>query len=433
MLFEVKSVDANSPAQRAGIRKGDKIISINGEPLIDYVDYIYFCSKTKIKIRIKRNGEELLLRVFKNEGRDIGINFTRSLLGKKRICKNRCIFCFVDQLPQGMRKSLYLKDEDWRYSFLMGNFVTLSSIEKQELKRILLRKVSPLYISVHTVNEKLRRVMLGNKTAMPIRPLLKKLASKGIRFHSQAVICPGYNDGQELNKTIEFLFSLYPMAMTLAIVPVGLTGHRPNLVPIKAIGPKEAADIIKVVEKWQKECLNKKGARFVFAADELYIRAGLSLPDAQHYEGYAQLENGVGLTTKFVSEAKQALNGCRGKGLNVSVATGEDAYPFILEIAQLAQQNCGAKADVYPITNRTFGGGVSVTGLLGGADILQGVQGKTLGDMLLIHSGTLRKDGVFIDDMTLAGLSKTLGVPVVPIADGYEFINCICKGRCIDE
>lgn len=427
LLFEVKSVDSGSPAQRAGIFPGDKIISINGESLIDYVDYIYFCSKKKLLVRVERNGCEHLLRFYKDEGEDLGIAFSQPLLGSKRVCKNRCIFCFVDQLPKGMRKSLYLKDEDWRYSLIMGNYVTLSSIDGDELKRILRRKASPLYISVHTVDEKQRRLMLGNQKSVPIRPLLRRLARAGVRFHTQAVICPGYNDGSKLHDTIKFLFSLYPAAMSLAVVPVGLTGHRDNLFPIEPVTPKMAADTIKVVEKWQKECLNRKGTRFVFAADEYYIRAGLPLPDAESYEGYAQIENGVGLVQKFISEARNALNLCKGKGVHASAAAGQDAYPFILEIAQQAEKICGARVHVYQVKNHTFGGGVSVSGLLGGRDILRDLQGKTLGDTLLIPKSALRDDNIFLDDMTLSCLSEALGVPVVPVADGYEFAANICK------
>ncbi len=427
LFFEVKTVDPGSPAQYGGVCPGDKIISVNGEPLIDYVDYVYFCSKRKLKMRINREGRELLLRFNKDEEEDLGLTFTQPLLGKKRVCSNRCIFCFVDQLPKGMRKSLYLKDEDWRYSFIMGNYVTLSSIEKQEIRRILRRKASPLYISVHTVDEKLRRLMLGNRNALPIRPLLRRLAGGGVHFHAQAVVCPGYNDGRKLHETIKFLFSLYPAAMSLAVVPVGLTGHRQGLLPIEAVTPKMAADTIKEVEKWQEECLNRKGTRFVFAADEYYIRAGLPLPPAESYEGYAQLENGVGLCQRFLSEARQAFCSCRGKGAHVSAATGQDAYPYILELSRCAEKSCGARVHVYPVSNETFGGGVSVSGLLGGRDILRELDGKELGNMLLIPKCALREDNIFIDDMTLLELSETLGVPIVPVNDGYEFAANICK------
>ncbi|MFA5675919.1 MAG: DUF512 domain-containing protein [Christensenellales bacterium] len=427
MFFEVKSVDAGSPARRGGIRPKDKIISINGEPLIDYVDYVYFCSKRKLGVRVLREGRLCKLRLYKCAGEDLGLSFTRPLLGKKRVCKNRCVFCFVDQLPKGMRKSLYLKDEDWRYSLIMGNYVTLSSIEKKELKRMLRRKASPLYISVHTVDEKLRRFMLGNKDALPIRPLLRRLARAGVRFHAQAVVCPGYNDGGRLRETIKFLFSLYPAAASLAVVPVGLTGHREGLFPLQPVTPEMAVDTIKEVEKWQKECLNRKGTRFVFAADEYYIRAGAAFPDANSYEGYAQIENGVGLARKFISEAHEAFSACRGKGAHVSAAAGQDAYSLILELARRADISCGARVEVYPVANGTFGGGVGVSGLLGGRDILRDLRGKELGDKLLISKSALRGDNLFIDDMTLAGLSEMLGVPVIPVADGYEFAANICE------
>ena len=270
-MFEVKSVDADSAAARAGILPGDRIRSINGQPLIDYIDYIYFCAQNRLRFKVLRQGRLMTLRIRKDEAEDIGLEFTQPLLGKKRVCRNKCIFCFVDQLPRGMRKSLYLKDEDWRYSLMMGSYVTLSSISRSEVRRIIRRRVSPIYISVHTVDEALRRMMLGNPGAVPIWPLLKRFKRHGIRFHAQVVVCPGINDGIKLAETIRFLRRLYPAAISLAVVPVGLTAYRQGLHDIKPVNRELAAQIVKEVEKWQKECLNSMGTRFVFAADEYCI------------------------------------------------------------------------------------------------------------------------------------------------------------------
>ena len=425
-MFEVKSVGKDSAAQRGGLLPGDIIVKINGEPLLDYVDYIYFCAQRRLKLSIERGGTQKTLHIVNSEEEDLGISFTEPLLGKKRVCGNKCVFCFVHQLPKGMRKSLYVKDEDWRYSLIMGNYVTLSMISKDEISRIIRRKASPLYISVHTVDEKLRREMLGNEQAVPIRPLLRKFAANGIRFHAQAVICPGLNDGPRLEETIRFLKRLHPAAASLAIVPVGLTGHRKGLPELEAVSQSVAEDTIKVVEKWQKECLNSIGTRFVFASDEFYIRAGRQLPPAQSYESFDQIENGVGLVATLLSEADEALENCEGTGGDLSLATGEDAHPYIESIAKRAAQRSGARVRVYAVKNLTFGGAVTVAGLLAGRDFVTALKGKDLGQKLLIPASTLRDDNVFLDDMTLEGLSEALGIRVEPVCDGYQLVAKVC-------
>ena len=425
-MFEVKSVGKDSAAQRGGLLPGDIIAKINGEPLLDYVDYIYFCAQRRLKLSIERGGTQKTLHIINSEEEDLGISFTEPLLGKKRVCGNKCVFCFVHQLPKGMRKSLYVKDEDWRYSLIMGNYVTLSTISKDEISRIIRRKASPLYISVHTVDEKLRREMLGNEKAVPIRPLLKKFAAHGIRFHAQAVICPGLNDGPRLEETIRFLKRLHPAAASLAIVPVGLTGHRKGLPELEPVSQDVAEDTIKVVEKWQKECLNSIGTRFVFASDEFYIRAGMQLPPAQSYESFDQIENGVGLVATLLSEADEALENCEGTGGDLSLATGEDAHPYIESIAKRAAQRSGARVRVYAVKNLTFGGAVTVAGLLAGRDFVTALKGKDLGQKLLIPASTLRDDNVFLDDMTLEGLSEALGIRVEPVCDGYQLVAKVC-------
>lgn len=420
-MFEVESVAAGSPAHRAGLEKGDCIVSVNGEEFIDYIDYIWFSSMRKLKIKLERQGRAKTLTVRKDEDEALGLDFKQPLLGKKRVCANKCVFCFVDQLPKGMRTSLYLKDEDWRYSLVMGNFVTLSSIKKEEVERIIRRKASPLYISVHTVDEELRETMLGNPDPVPIKPLLKAFAAHGISFHAQVVLCPGFNDGEKLEETFLFLKRLHPAALSLAVVPVGLTDFRTGLKRIKPVSKQDAEDIIKRVENWQKECLNKLGTRFIFAADEFYIKAGIALPPAEDYETFPQIENGVGMLAKFMAEARET--GCEAGGAALSIATGEDAYPFIKE---LASKNPNAR--VYGVKNLTFGGGVTVSGLLGGKDYAAALSGKDLGGALLISADSLR-EGVFLDDMTLSELQQALNVKIFPVADGYEFAELLCGER----
>lgn len=424
-MFEVRSVEAGSAAADAGIREGDKILRINGEPLIDYIDYIYFCAQTTLKITFMRDGKRISRRVHKAEDADIGLDFTQPLLGKKRVCRNKCIFCFVDQLPRGMRKSLYVKDEDWRYSLLMGNYVTMSAIDRRELRRIIRRGASPLFISVHTVDEALRRMMLGNPQAVPIRPILKRFAARGIRFHAQAVICPGINDGDKLAETVAFLRQLYPAAMSLAVVPVGLTAHRDGLFGLEPVTKESAGQIIKEVEKWQKECLNSIGTRFVFAADEFYIKAGKELPAVESYEAFDQIENGVGLVAKFFSEADDALAQMAPSDAHISIVTGQDAAPFFRAFADKAHHASGAVVDVYAAQNTTFGGGVSVSGLLAGSDMIAALRGKKLGQALLIPASTLRDGEVFLDDMTREQLQSTLGVPVYAAEDADHLVRLI--------
>lgn len=426
-MFEVKCVAKGSAAERCAIQKGDRVVSINGEELIDYVDYVYFCAEKRLKIKLSRKNAIRTVRIKKLPQDDLGIEFTQSLLGEKRVCANKCIFCFVDQLPKGMRKSLYFKDEDWRYSFVMGNYVTLASISKSELRRIVKRGVSPLYISVHTVDENLRKVMLGNNKALPVRRILKKFAANGIRFHAQAVVCPGYNDKEKLEQTYKFLRQLYPAAMSLAVVPVGMTAFRHGLEQIPPVNKSMAQQTLKEVEKWQKECFNSIGTRFVFAADEYYIKAGESFPAAESYEAFDQIENGVGLMVKFLDEAKHALKSCDCQGRHISIAAGEDAYPFLKELGETISDKYGAKIDVHMVKNHTFGGGVTVSGLLGGKDYLRALKGKDLGRALLISASSLRDDVVFLDDMTLGQLEKELGTAVYPVNDGYHFAELIEK------
>ncbi len=423
-MFEVESAIPGGAAERAGILPGDKIKSVNGEALIDYVDYVYFCAIEKLRIRVLRGDKTMTARIVKDADEDIGLSFTQPLMGKKRICGNRCIFCFVEQLPKGMRKSLYLKDEDWRYSLVFGNYVTLSDISREEFARILRRKASPLYVSVHTVDEDLRRRMLKNTEGLAIKPMLRKMAARGMSFHAQAVICPGYNDGEKLEETFRFLRGLHPAAMSLAVVPVGLTGHREGLTALEPVSKDMALRTIKEVEKWQKECLNSIGSRFVFAADEYYLKAGLPLPPVESYEDFCQIENGVGLVAKLMDEAAEALETAEPDTMReLSIATGVDILPFIEAIAAKASDKLGVKTSVYGVDNQTFGGGVTVAGLLGGRDFLRALQDKPLGERLIIPAAALREDNVFLDDMTLAELEAALGVPVMPLADAYELVE----------
>ncbi|MBT3319140.1 MAG: DUF512 domain-containing protein [Clostridia bacterium] len=419
-MFEVSRVTENGVAQRFGIQKGDRIVSINGEKLIDYIDYVYFCAEEKLKFVVLRGDKRKVVRVVKSSDEDLGLDFTKPLLGNKRVCGNKCVFCFVDQLPKGMRKSLYVKDEDWRYSFVMGNYVTLATIKESEVKRIIKRKVSPIFVSVHTVDEELRRKMLGNERAMAIKPMLRRFAGAGISFHAQAVVCPGQNDGEKLSETIEFLWSLQPNCMSLAVVPVGLTDFREGLVQIPQISAHMAAQTILKVASKQKECLNSTGTRFVFAADEYYIKAGEAIPSYESYESFDQIENGVGMAAKFTHECEE--QGELDAKRRFSVATSVDFYPYIQKIVDGAG---GQSIDVHAVENLTFGERITVAGLLSGSDYLNALTGKDLADTLLISADSLKDGRVFLDDMTLKQLEDKLKVKIVPTRDGAHFAQTI--------
>ena len=360
-----------------------------------------------------------------------GMEFRDDGLGKSRGCANKCVFCFVDQLPPGMRESLYFKDDDWRLSFIMGNYVTLTNLSDAEFKRILARKVSPLYISVHATDDEVRARLIRCPRGSGIMDKLARLKDAGIRFHCQAVLCKGINDGPVLEKTIADLCSLQPFAASLALVPVGLTRHREGLAALEPMDGDAAALIIDIAEKWQKKLLSERGGRFVFCADELYIRAGRPFPSAEEYEDFAQIEDGVGLVTQFMQEVEEALSTLRGKPRysEVSIATGVDAAPYIRRAADRCQNKFGVRINVFAVKNRFFGESISVTGLLTGTDIARQLNGEALGECLFLSSSMLKeRKNIFLDDMTLCSLSEQLNTECRAVApDGYSFVSAFLK------
>lgn len=430
MGFTVSKIDKRSAACRAGIKTRDVIQTFNGEPFLDYIDFIFFSSYPELEIEYDRKGEKKKAFIKKDPDEPLGLDFEEGLLGRKRTCANKCLFCFVDQLPKGVRKSLYVKDEDWRYSFIMGNYVTLANLSDEELDRIIRRKASPLYISVHAADGELRKEILGNPKARPLKPVLEKFAKNGISFHAQAVICKGINDGKSLNETMEYLYSLYPSAQTLAIVPSGLTKHRQGLYALHDMDNNTAAQVIHEAESFQVKALKEKGTRFVFASDEIYIKAGLSLPPYEAYEDFAQIENGVGLIRKLEYETGEAMKdyaGSKPKYKKIAVATGMDAHPYINNLFAGISDAFGIKAMVYPIENRFFGNSITVSGLLTGGDICEGLNGKDLGEVLLLPESMLKEgDNVFLDGMVLAQMKEKLGLDVLCIpVDGYDLIEAL--------
>ena len=433
MAQRIVSVDGGSLAQAAGIRAGDELLRVNGETVVDLLDYEALCADARVRLRVRRGGEETEYDVEKDEYEPLGLNFETPLMSGMRLCCNKCLFCFVDQLPQNARPSLRLKDDDWRMSLMMGNYVTLTNVSDHELDRIIRRHASPLYISVHAMEPGLRSRILGTTRGARLPEQLKRLAGGGIEFHAQAVLCPGLNDGEALEDTIEKLAAMHPAARSLALVPVGLTDCREGLHPLHKYTPEEARGVLDIAERWRERLLKKLGTRFVFPSDEFYLAAGRPLPEDGEYEDYEQIDDGVGmlrlLETEF-SEAYADLPEERkksGGGKTLLAACGVSAAPFLRQMFA-AHPLTGLTVDVRALENGFFGPSVTVSGLLTGGDLVRGLQGAE-GAAVLISACMLR-DGetVFLDDMTLEEVSRALKKPVIPVGRrGDEVLSAILE------
>ena len=410
----ITAVAENTPAYRSGLRAGDTLLSINGEEIIDQIDYEAFSGKRHLVLHVRKaSGQDWHVEIVKPQGKTLGLSFGESMELTPRICKNKCIFCFIDQMPPACRESLYVKDDDWRMSLMMGNFITMTNMDDEEFARVLKRRVSPLFISVHTVEPELRVRMMANPNAAKIMERLNALRDHGIRFHCQVVLCPGINDGEHLEKTLETLFSLCPAAQSAALVPVGLTKYRQNLYPLRPYTREEAKEILRICEKWQKVFLEKSGSRFVFPSDELLCIAGADLPDEDYYENYPQIENGVGLMRQFLNgfiEAS-AKNTRTARKRKVLIPCGTSIAPYMDKwIREYGPE--GVEATVQPILNHFFGETVTVTGLLTGNDIRD--QADITGqDEMILCNIVLRAEGdLFLDNLSLDEFRKSVPIPV---------------------
>lgn len=421
-MVTVESVDVHSPAAAAGIQPGDVLVSVNGHGVRDVLDYRFYMTDTNVRLVLTRAGKEYAVRINKGEHDDVGMEFATPLMDKKHCCANQCVFCFIDQMPKGMRETLYFKDDDDRLSFLHGNYVTLTNLHDEDIDRLLTMHISPVNVSVHTTNPELRVKMMKNKRAGEVLKYLDRLAAGGIALCTQIVLCKNLNDGAELDRTMHDLANLYPALRSCAIVPVGLTKFREKLYPLEMFGPEEAAKVIEQVDSFGAECKQKFGTRLFYCADELYLKAGLPLPGDDYYEEYSQIQNGVGMITsletefqiemKYLDEYLPEFHGPR----RVSMVTGVAAYDEIKSIAdRLAANVPGLETKVCRIINRFFGESVTVAGLLTGKDVAEQLKGEDLGDELLFPRVMLRADGdLFLDDTTPAWLSAQLGVPTTP-------------------
>ena len=433
-MVTVESVEAHSAAAAAGIAAGDVLVSVNGHGVRDVLDYRFYMTDTSVRLILTRDGKEYAVKINKGEHDDVGMEFATPLMDKKHTCANKCVFCFIDQMPKGLRKTLYFKDDDDRLSFLHGNYVTLTNLHDEDIDRLLTMHISPVNISVHTTNPELRVKMMKNKRAGEVLKYLPRLAQGGIALCTQIVLCKNLNDGAELDRTMHDLAALYPALRSCAIVPVGLTKFREKLYPLEMFNPQEAAKVIAQVDAFGAACKEKYGTRLFYCADELYLKAGLPLPDDDYYEEYSQIQNGVGMITsletefctelKYLDEYTEDFKPPR----HVSIVTGVAAYDEIRSIAdRLCERVDGLEVTVYKIINHFFGESVTVAGLLTGKDVAEQLAGRDLGDELLFPRVMLRADGdLFLDDTTPAWLSEQLGVPAKPSGgDAPELIHAI--------
>ncbi|MFP3154633.1 DUF512 domain-containing protein [Lachnospiraceae bacterium ZAX-1] len=415
-----------------GVVPADRLLSINGNEILDIFDYHYHTNDEYLEVVIRKaDGQEWELEIEKEPEEDLGIEFERGLMDEYRSCHNKCIFCFIDQMPKGMRDTLYFKDDDSRLSFLQGNYVTLTNMKEEDLQRVIDYRLGPIHISIHTTNPRLRCEMLNNRFAKDILEKIELLYQANIPMQGQIVLCKGINDGEELEAAIKDLTRYAPLMESVSIVPVGLTKFREGLYPLLPFEKEDAKGVLKVVEKWQTYCYDAFGIHFIHASDEWYLLAGKELPEQVLYDGYPQLENGVGMLRLLWEEFMGALSSARGDANMqhvVSMATGYLAAPFLKRLMQkFSEKYPKVTVQVFPIRNDFFGTDITVSGLLTGQDIIKQLKGEELGQKLLLPCNLLRSgEEVFLDDIPLKELKKALQVPVdIVKSDGQHLLSCL--------
>lgn len=427
MAVIITGIIKHSPAHRAKIKSNDILISINGHEITDVLDYMFYSAEDKIELVIERKGKVLKKIVSKSEYDDLGLEFNSFLMDEKRSCSNKCIFCFIDQMPPGMRETLYFKDDDARLSFLQGNYVTLTNLNDNDIKRIIDMRLN-INVSVHTTNPELRCKMMNNRFAGDKLKYLKMIADSGLMINCQIVCCPNVNDGEELKRTLNDLSDLMPNIQSVAVVPVGLTKYRDGLFPLECFNKINAGEVIDIIESKQKECLRKYGTRMVYPADEFYLLAERELPSTEFYEDYPQYENGVGLLRSLGDELESALEACEEiiEPRTVTLVTGVAAYDFHVMLAEkIMRKFPDVKINTEKIINNFFGETITVAGLITAGDLIDQLKGKSLGDELIIPKVMLKADEpVFLDDLTVSDVEKALNIKVTASAnDGYEYLN----------
>lgn len=431
MPVKISSVDKHSPAEKCGIKSGDMLISINGNEIEDVLDFRFYMTEKRLNIVLERDGKPLKALLKKRgEYDETGMEFDTYLMDKQHSCKNKCIFCFIDQLPKGLRPSLYFKDDDSRLSFLFGNYITLTNLTEHEIERVIKMHISPVNISVHTTNPELRCRMMKNRFAGEALSALYRFAEAGIKLNTQLVLCHGFNDSKELEKTLEDLGALYPAVQSICAVPVGLTKYREGLEPLVPFNKETAGAVVDTMERFGDEFLKKHGTRLCFPSDEFYLTAGREIPDSSFYEDFLQIENGVGMWASLRDDYLAALDDAEadGKKRSFSIATASLAAPLMeFLMKKTAEKFPGLDYKIYTIRNDFFGERITVAGLLTGRDIINQLKGQDLKGRLLLPPGVLRSEGdLFLDDTHIDDLQKAVGVPAdcVP-GDGYELCDFI--------
>lgn len=438
---KIKEVVPGSIAEELEVEAGDILIEVNGQPVEDVFDYHYLTNEEYLTVLIRKaDGEEWELEIEKEFEEDLGIVFENSLMDEYRSCRNKCIFCFIDQMPKGMRDTLYFKDDDSRLSFLQGNYVTLTNMSDHDIDRIIQYHLEPINISFHTMNPKLRCKMLNNRFAGDIFPKVKRLAEAGIEMNGQIVLCKGINDGQELEYSIEQLTDYMPCLKSVSVVPVGLTKFREGLYPLEPFDGKDAAMVIDCIERWQKKIYKSSGCHFIHASDEWYILAGRDFPEEERYDGYLQLENGVGMMRLLYEETRQQILGMEGAEeekvssilkagkREISLATGKLAAPHMERLYSLVKEKySNVVLHIYEIENRFFGERITVSGLITGTDLSMQLKGKELGTELLLPVSMMRSgEKVFLDDMTVEQLENALQIKVrIVKSSGCDFVKAL--------
>ena len=433
-MVKITDVERSSIAAKKSIQAEDILVSINGNEICDVLDYRFYLSEKKVNIKLIRDGKEYSVSIKKGEYDDIGLCFETPLMDKKHTCKNGCIFCFIDQNPEGLRDTLYFKDDDSRLSFIHGNYITLTNMTDEDVARIVKMRFSPINISVHTTNPDLRVKMMKNKRSGEVLRYLDDFHKAALSMCGQIVLCRGVNDGEELLRSLNDLSKYFPEMGSVSIVPAGLTKFRDKLYPLTDFSPEEAREVIALIDSVGERMLKEHGSRMFFAADEFYLKAGLPVPDEDYYEGYPQIENGVGMLRSFMEDFSIAwddisdMKDCLVSERRVSIATGVASYPMISEMAKRLESFIkGLTVSVYEIKNRFYGESITVSGLLTGKDILEQLKDEDLGDELFIPENCLRDgEDVFLCGMTLGELSAALGVKIsVSENDGYEFVRAM--------
>lgn len=430
----IEKVEENSIAEELGIEPGDVLLSINGKRVQDIIDYKFLISDEYVAVEIlKSYGELWKIEIEKEFDEDLGIEFSNPLIDRAKSCKNKCIFCFIDQLPPNMRKTLYFKDDDSRLSFLQGNFITLTNMKDEEIDRIIAYRLSPINVSVHTTNPERRIKMLNNKNAGKIMSILTKFKEAGIEVNCQIVLVPGVNDGKELERTLKDLSNLYSSVKSIAVVPVGITKYREGLYEIESFNSDSSKEVLSLVEKAQNEFLKKIGTRLVFASDEFYAMSGVDLPCYEEYEGFPQLENGVGLIRSFEYEIEEELKNIENNiflNKKYILATGTLAAGFMNHIKNCIMDKFdGLQLKVVPIENNFFGKTITVSGLITGQDLIDQLKFYDDIDGIIIPKSMLRQDSnIFLDDLTVEDIEKNLKVKVIPVnVSGKDFIDLFRK------